>query len=298
MGTFYGEAESNVLKTWVYLGIFSLLLIGVGWVISFATGDLFILYLAVIIAVVSSFISYWKSDTIVLKMSNAIEAPESEYPELHNLVENLAITTGLPKPDIYIINDGQPNAFATGRNPKNSVIAVTRGLIERLERNELEAVVAHELSHIQNRDVLVSTVAVVLAGAIALLSRIFLRSMLFGRRRRSNNKGNGLGIIIAVVVAILAPVFAMMLRFAVSRKREYLADSSAVLMTRYPDGLASALEKISSYPNSMESANEATANLFIANPLRGDENKGFIKKLFMTHPPIEERIKKLREIDI
>ncbi len=298
MGTFYGQAESNILKTWALLIFFALLLIGIGFAISLVTGDMIILYLAVVIAVVSSFVSYWKSDRIVLKMNNATEADEKEYPELHNLVENLAIARGLPKPDLYIINEKQPNAFATGRNPEHSVIAVTDGLLRRLEKSELEAVLAHELAHIENRDILVSTVAVVLAGTIAIISRIFLRSMLFGRRRSSNSKSGGLKMIIGVVVIIIAPIFAMMLKYAISRKREYLADSSAVLNTRYPDGLASALEKISSDPNELEGANEATANLYIANPLRGDKNKGLLKKLFMTHPPVEERIEKIRKIDI
>ncbi len=298
MSTFYGQAESNILKTWILLFFFALLLIGVGFVISLVTGDMLILYIAVGIAVISSLISYWKSDSIVLRMSNAEKALEKEYPELHNLIENLAISQGLPKPDLYIINEEQPNAFATGRNPENSVIAVTKGLLDILERSELEAVLAHELAHIENRDVLVSTIAVVLAGTIAILSRIFLRSMFFGRRSSSKGKGSLLGLIIAIAVAILAPLFALMLKYAVSRKREYLADSSAVLNTRYPEGLASALEKISSDPNELKSANEATANLYIVNPLRGDENKGLIKKLFMTHPPIEERIQKIRKIDV
>ncbi len=298
MPTFYNESAKNVAKTWVYLAFFSLFLITVGWVISWGTGDIGILYISVIIAVGTSFYTYWNSHKMVLKMSNAQPLDTKKYPEIDNIVENLAISEGLPKPDIYFIDENQPNAFATGRNPEHGVVAVTRGLIERLDRSELEAVIAHELSHIKNRDILVSTIAVVLAGAIAIISRVFLRSMIFGRRGNSEGKGNAVGLIIAVVVAIVAPLFAMMLRFAVSRKREYLADSTAVLMTRYPDALASALEKISSHPEELKAANEATANLYIANPLRGDSNKGIINKLFMTHPPVEERIKTIRNIDV
>ncbi|MFW6026213.1 MAG: M48 family metallopeptidase, partial [Candidatus Woesearchaeota archaeon] len=264
MATFYNEARKNSMKTWFLLSFFSLLLIATGWGLSFAFGDITILYIAVIFAVISSFISYWKSDKIVLAMSNAKEAPEKDYPDIHNIVENLAISEGLPKPKIYIINEDQPNAFATGRNPEHGVIAVTKGLLDRLDKSETEAVIAHELAHIKNRDVLVSTIAVVFAGAISIASRIFLRSLIFGRGRRSNNSngnGNALMLIIGIIVAILAPIFAVMIRLAISRKREYLADSSAILNTRYPDGLASALEKISSHPKELKAANDATANL-------------------------------------
>ena len=301
MGTFYNEARKNSMKTWFLLSFFSLFLIAVGWALSFAFGDVLILYIAVFFAIISSFISYWKSDKIVLAMSNAKEASKEDYPEIHNIVENLAISEGLPKPKVYIINESQPNAFATGRNPEHGVVAVTKGLIDRLEKSEIEAVIAHELAHIKNRDVLVSTIAVVFAGAISIASRIFLRSLIFGRGRRSNNsggKGNALMLIIGIIVAILAPIFALMIRLAISRKREYLADSSAILNTRYPDGLASALEKISSHPNELKAANDATANLYIANPLRGKSKKSFLSNLFSTHPPVEDRIKKIREIDV
>lgn len=299
MGTFYGESEKNILKTWLYLAVFAMLLTGIGWAISYLTGNLWILYFAIFLSVFSSFYSYWKSDKLVLKMNSAEKAPEKEYPELHDTVENLAISVGLPKPELYIIKEDQPNAFATGRNPENSVIAVTEGLLERLEKDEIEGVIAHEMSHIQNRDVLVSTVAVVIAGVIAITSRIFLRATIFGGGGNDSRDGDAaIQLIIALVIAIIAPLFAMMLRMAVSRKREYLADSSAVLMTRYPEGLASALEKISSHPSELESANEATANLYISNPLRGDDKKGFMKKLFMTHPPVEDRIEKIRGIDV
>ena len=300
MGTFYGEAEKNILKTWLYLTVFSLLLIGVGWGISYATGNYIILYFAVAFSIITSFFSYWKSDRIVLKMNNAEEASEKEYPEIHDIVENLAITVGLPKPEIYIIDERQPNAFATGRNPENSVIAVTQGLLDRLDRDEIEGVLAHEMSHIQNRDVLLSTVAVVIAGAITMAAHIFLRATIFGRGGNSRDEGGGalIKLGIALVIALLAPIFATLLRLAVSRKREYLADNSAVLITRYPEGLASALEKISGSGEKMESANEATANLYISNPLRGDQDSGFMRKLFMTHPPVEERIDRIRNIDV
>ncbi len=199
-------------------------------------------------------------------------------------------------PNLFIVEDSQPNAFATGRNPKNGVIAVTRGLLEMMDRAELEAVLAHELSHIKNRDILLSTVVVVLATAIAFLSRIFFRSAFLGRRGR--NKGSALTLVIALIVAILAPLVATVIKLAVSRKREHLADASAAIMTRHPQALSAALQKIKNYPQSMQNASDATAHLYIVNPFRGEEGKRWIHRLFSTHPPLEDRISKLKEIDV
>lgn len=297
MATFYGEKESNILKTWIYLTLMSLFVLAVGWGISYYTGSYIFLWIALAISIFSSFYSYFYSDKLVLRMSNAKEVKKSEYPEYYRLVENLAMSEGMPMPNLYILNESQPNAFATGRNPENSVIAVTKGLLQLMDRSELEAVLAHELSHIKNRDVLLSTVVVVLAATVAFLSRIFVRSTMFGRR--SKGKGGAITLIIALFAAILAPLVATVIKLAISRKREYLADSSAALMTRHPQALAEALEKIKNYPKSMQSASDATAHLYIINPFREDDKgQKWIHKLFATHPPLEERIQNLKDIDV
>ncbi len=296
MATFYGEKESNILKTWLYLTLMSLFVAGVGWAVSQWTGDYIFLWIAIIISLFSSFYSYFFSDKLVLRMSNANRIEKSDAPELYRIVENLTAAEGMPMPKIFIIEDGQPNAFATGRNPKNGVVAVTRGLLEMMEKSELEAVVAHELSHIKNRDILLQTVVVVLASVVAFLSRIFLRSTMLGGRRR--REGSIITLVFALVVAILAPLVAAVIKLAISRKREYLADSSAVLMTRHPEGLARALQKIKDYPRTLSSANDATAHLYIMNPFRKDDGQKWIHKLFATHPPLEDRISKLRAVDV
>ncbi|MGM0439453.1 MAG: M48 family metallopeptidase [Patescibacteria group bacterium] len=294
--TFYGEKESNILKTWAYLTLMSLFVVAVGWCISYYTGSYIFLWIGLIVSIFSSFFSYFYSDKLVLRMSNAKEIEKDDYPEYYRIVENLTISEGMPMPKLFIIEEDQPNAFATGRNPENSVIAVTRGLLEIMDRTELEAVLAHELSHIKNRDILLSTVVVVLAATVAFMSRIFLRSTMFGRR--NEGKGGVITLIFALLAAILAPLVATIIKLAVSRKREYLADSSAALMTRHPQGLAEALQKIKDFPKSMEKASDATAHLYIMNPFREDDGQKWIHKLFATHPPLEERIKKLQEIDV
>jgi heat shock protein HtpX len=235
--------------------------------------------------------SYWFSDKIVVSMAGAREAKDAEYPELHNIVENLAITAGLPKPKLYIVNDPAPNAFATGRDPEHAVVAVTTGILPLLNRSELEGVIAHELSHVGNRDMLVSTVAVVLVGFVTLISDFFLR-MSFGRGGDNDNK-NLIFAIIAVAFIVLAPIVATLMQLAISRKREFLADASGALLTRYPEGLASALQKISSYPASLKRANNATAHLYISNPFGPKAAMSGLAKLFMTHPPVEERVRAL-----
>lgn len=269
---------------------FFILVILLGWFISFYYQSPGILYFAVIFAILMNIFSYWFSDKIVLKLHKAKPVTRAEYFDLWNATENLAITAGLPMPKLYIIEDPAPNAFATGRNKEHAVVCVTTGLLSILEKNELEGVIAHELSHIGNRDMLISTIVVVMVGFVALLSDLFLRSQILGggRQRQSGNAGVIL-LIVGIALAILTPIIATLIRLSISRKREFLADATGALLTRYPQGLAGALRKISAAPMPMRSANNATAHLFIANPFSSKKTSGF-HKLFMTHPPLEERI--------
>lgn len=296
--TLYNQADKNTRLTWLYITGFLVFIILVGYVFAGAMNNSGILYIAVIFSVIMSFGSYWWSDKIVLGMSGAKEVTHENARELYHIVENLCITAGLPTPRIYIIDDTAPNAFATGRDPKHAVICVTTGILNKLEKVELEGVIAHELSHIGNKDILLSTVVVVLVGFIALLADWF-RSWSFwgGRRRSGDGEGGQLGLIlfiIAIVLSILAPIAAVLMQMAISRKREFLADADGALLTRYPEGLARALEKISSDQEPLEAANRATAHLYIVNPFKGNK----VSKLFMTHPPIEDRVKALRGMDI
>lgn len=287
--------------TWVYLTGFLIFVIAIGWIFSQAFGNSIILYIAVFFAVVMNLISYWLSDKIVLAISGAKEVTREGAREIYNLVENLCITAGLPIPKIYIISDSAPNAFATGRDPDHAVVALTTGIIQKLEKRELEGVIAHELSHIGNRDILLGTVVTMLVGFVVLLSDFFLRWTWFGGGRRNSREGGGqfqvIIMVVALVLAIMAPIAAMLMQLAISRKREFLADADGALLTRFPDGLASALSKISSDHEVLETANKATAHMYIVNPLRGKRSKGFAK-MFMTHPPIEERIKRLRDMSV
>lgn len=297
MATLYNQHDKNTRLTWVYITVFLLLVIGVGYVFAGALGDSRILYVAVAFSVLTSFASYWWSDKIVLKMSSAhpVDPNDPAGRELYRMVENLCITAGLPVPRIYIIEDTAMNAFATGRNPEHGVICFTTGIINRLSRTELEGVAAHELSHIGNRDTLVSTVVVILAGFVALLADWFRHAAFFGFGGRDESRSSHPAfIILALVLSILAPLAALLIQLAISRKREYLADTSGALLTRYPEGLASALEKIGGDREPLEAANRATAHLYIANPLKGKK----ISTLFMTHPPIEERIALLRGMKV
>ena len=295
MASLYTHQSSNIRKTWFLMIAFLLIVIGVGFAASYYFGNSFILYIAVAFALVMNVTAYWKSDKIAIAASGAKEADPREFLELHRIVENLAITAGLPKPRIYIIQDSAPNAFATGRDPEHSAIAVTTGLLRVLERNELEGVIAHELSHIGNRDILVMTVAVVLVGIISILADLFIRISIWGGGGRDRG-GSPFLLIGAVVAIIVAPIAAKLMQMAVSRKREFLADASGSLLTRYPEGLASALEKISAYKPSMKRANHATAHLFISNPF-GETKKGrFLAKMFATHPPMPERVAALRDM--
>jgi len=292
MATLYTHQSENVAKTWVLMAAFFSVVIAIGWAVSFYFNNPGILVIAVIFAVVMNITSYWFSDKIVVAMAGAKPADEREFSELHNIVENLAITAGLPKPKIYVINDPAPNAFATGRNATHAVVAVTTGLLGMMNRSELEGVLAHELSHIGNRDMLVSTVAVVLVGFVTIVSDFALRGMLFGNGNREN-KNHPIVAIIAIAFIVLAPVVATLLQLAVSRKREFLADASGALLTRYPEGLASALQKIGSYAAPMKRANNATAHLYISNPFGARAAASSLSKLFMTHPPVQERIQAL-----
>lgn len=294
MASLYTHQSQNVRKTWFLMTAFLLIVIGVGFAASYYFGNSFILYIAVAFALVMNITAYWKSDKIAIASAGAKEADPREFLELHRIVENLSITAGLPKPRVYIIQDNAPNAFATGRDPEHSAIAVTTGLLSVLERNELEGVLAHELSHIGNRDILVMTVAVVLVGVISILADMFIRISIFGGSGNRDRGGSPLLLIGAVVAIIVAPLAAKLMQMAVSRKREFLADASGALLTRYPEGLAKALEKISAHKPAMKKANHATAHLFISNPFGATEKGRFVAKMFATHPPMTERLSALR----
>ena len=301
MPSIYKNADSNVRKTWFLLTGFLVFIILIGWLFSYLLDSSAILYFAVVLSIAMSFGSYWWSDKIVLGMYKAKPIEKKDNPELYRIVENLCITAGLPVPKIYVLPESQPNAFATGRDAKHAVVAVTQGLLNRLDKSELQGVVAHELSHIGNKDMLLMTVVAILAGVIAMLANMFMRISFFGGGRRSDdNKGNAgvILIILGIVAAVLAPIAASLVQLAISRKREFLADADGALLTRYPEGLASALEKISSDPTPMKIKNDATSSLFIDSPYKGKQKTHWFTKMFMTHPPIEERIKALRGMEV
>lgn len=278
------------------MGFFLVFVIAICYGVAWYMGNPLILYIGAVLAILTSVGSYWYSDKLVLRMTGARPVEKADAPELYNVVENLAITAGLPMPKVYIVDDPSPNAFATGRDPEHAVVAVTSGLLQILDRSELEGVMAHELAHVGNRDMLVMTVAVVLAGFIAIVADIFTRAMIFGGGNDRNR--SPVFLIIGLVGIILAPIAAQMIRLAISRKREYLADATGALLTRYPEGLASALEKISSSAQPMRRASTATAHLFISDPLKTNR-RGLMQTLsglFQTHPPAEDRIQKLRNM--
>ena len=295
----YSQKDSNIRKTWLLIVVFLVLIIGLGFILSYAFASVEILYFAVALAIIMNMVAYWNSDKIALSMSGAKYTKRDENPYLYRIVENLCITAGLPLPRIYIINSSQINAFATGRDPKHAAIAVTTGALQKLQNEELEGVLAHELSHIGNRDILVSTIVVVLAGVVAIVSDWALRiSFLSGRGDDDNRGGGGLVLLIGLVAAILAPVASSLIHMAASRKREYLADASGALLTRYPEGLANALEKIAADGSHMHHAHNATAHLFISSPFKGKEGASWLAKLFSTHPSLQERIKILRGMNV
>lgn len=273
-----------------------IIIISLGWLISSIYNNFVILWIAVAVSIIQALLSYFSGDKIALAVSGAKEVAKVQSPRLWRTVENLSITSGLPMPKVYLIDDEMPNAFATGRDPEHASIAVTKGLLTEMSDNELQGVIAHELSHVGNYDIRLMMIVVVLVGVIALISDLFIRFRFFGFGRDSrDNQGQGILILISIIAAILAPIVATLIQLAISRKREFLADSSGALLTRYPEGLASALEKISRYKKPMENASSATSHLYIANPFGAKES--YLSKIFSTHPPIAERIKILRRME-
>lgn len=293
MSTLYTQQSKNVTKTWMLMTLFLTVVIALGWFFSYYYQNPTILYGFVIFSIVMNITSYWFSDKIVLTLAGAKLAKREEYFDLYTSVENLSITAGLPMPKVYVVNDPAPNAFATGRDKNHAVVCATTGLLQILEKNELEGVIAHELSHIGNRDMLISTVAVVLVGFVSILSDFFTRSLFWGGHGDSDSrKGGNILMIVGIIFAILAPIFAMLIQLGISRKREFLADASGALLTRYPEGLANALKKISQYSRPMNHQSSAIAHLYIADP-KGAKIGQKIAGLFATHPPVEARIQAL-----
>ncbi|MBU0596946.1 M48 family metallopeptidase [Patescibacteria group bacterium] len=289
----YSQIDSNKRKTVFLVTIFLILIIALGWFFGVYIGygyEIFIF--AIIFSISTSLFSYYKGDKIALMSTGAKEIKKDDNPYVYRMVENLCITAGVQTPRVHIIDSPALNAFATGRDPEHSSIALTTGIIEALENEELEGVIAHELSHVKNYDIRLMTIVVVLVGMISLVADMFFRARLFGggRKSNSNNNSGGIIMIIGLVLLILSPIIAELIKLAISRKREFLADASGALLTRYPEGLAKALEKISNSDVPLARANSATAHLFISNPFK---KKGF-SKFFSTHPPAEERIKALR----
>ena len=292
----YGAISSNKWKTWIIMILFVVFISTLVYVMSKALGlsAISITGLSLVIAGIMSIGSFYYSDKLVLATSGAKLATKNEFPKYFRTVENLAIGSGLPMPKLYIIDDRSPNAFATGRDPKHSVVAATTGILDMMTDAELEGVIAHELSHIKNYDIRLAGVIAVLVGFVAILSDLFIRATFF--RDSNDNKGNAVFLVIAIVLAILSPIAASLIHLAVSRKRELLADASGVLLTRYPEGLASALEKLAKDHTPPKTASNATAHLFIENPFDNKKVKNMFTGLFNTHPPLEERIKILRSM--
>ena len=302
----YRQIDSNKRRTWLLMLVFLVFITLLGLLIGSASGLGYkLVWVAVVIAFAMNFIAYYFSDTVALVVSGAREIDRLENQELYRLVENLCISTGLPMPRIYLIEDSAPNAFAAGRDPQHAVVCVTSGILEKLEKPELEGVLAHEMSHIRDYDIRLMTIVVVLVGVVALMSDLFLRWTFYsprGYRRSTSGSGSGqlqiIILVVAIVLAALSPIIAKIIQFSISRKREFLADAEGALITRYPDGLARALEKISADQEPLEVANKATAHLYFANPLKGKGQEGFLARMFMTHPPVEERIAALRAMAI
>ncbi|HUD09823.1 MAG TPA: M48 family metalloprotease [Patescibacteria group bacterium] len=297
----YSAISANKNKTWLIMVLFVLIITTVVYVFSKALGyGLGFAGIALILAGITSIGSYYYSDKIILATSHAKPIQKSDNPELFRTVENLCIGDGLPMPKIYVINDPSPNAFATGRDPQHAIVCVTTGILPLLDKSELEGVIAHELSHIKNFDIRLMGIVAVLVGFIAILANLFMTQLwwggLGGDREDRNNNLQIIFLIIGIILAILSPIVATLIQLAVSRKRELLADASGVLLTRYPEALASALEKISKEPHSLKSASNATTHLFIVNPFKGKSTKQLFSSLFDTHPPIAERIKILRSM--
>lgn len=302
--TIYNNKGSNKRKTWLLMIFFVLFFFGVSYVLGKSLGyGMSLAGVMLIISGLMSFASYYYSDKIVLSISGAKEVDKKSNREFHDIVENLSIASGLPMPRTYVIQDPAPNAFATGRDPKHAAIAATTGILEKLSRSELEGVIGHELSHVKNYDTRLMGVVSILAGSLAILADFFLRSLWWGGMGNDDDdrgrNGNGIFIILGLIAAILAPIAATLIQLAISRRREFLADADGALLTRYPEGLARALEKIADDRNILKTASNATAHLYIENPFKTDtgrKTRTFLAGLFSTHPPIEERIKILRSM--
>jgi heat shock protein HtpX len=297
--TVYSQISSNKQKTWLVMILFTLFITTVTYVFGRASGyGLSFAGIGLIVAGIFSFISYYFSDQMVLSLSGAKPVAEKDDPELYHVVENLAIAAGLPRPKIYFIGDASMNAFATGRDPSHAVVCITAGLRSRLNKAELEGVLAHELSHIQNYDTRLMAVVSIMVGLVAILADWFMRSMWFGRGDREERGSNGgsIFVILGIVFAIFSPIIATLIQLAISRRREFLADANAAFITRYPEGLARALEILQGDKRVGGFANNATAHLFIVNPFKGKDVGSWFAGLFNTHPPLEERIKILRSM--
>lgn len=291
-------ARANILKTWLIFSIFFGIIAGLGWIFSRTYANPAIFVYAVIFSVLTSGFSYWFSDKVVIALAGAEPADRQRYPEFYAVVAKLASKAKLPMPKLYVINDDSPNAFATGRNPKHAAVASTTGLLSRMNREELEGVIAHELSHVSNRDILVSTIAAVLVGFISIIANWSMRMSFWGRRDdREERGGSNALFLVGLAAALLAPLAATLMQLAISRKRESLADASGAMLAGNPEGLASALAKIADHPGILRRANNATSHLYIENPFKADtgrEDIRWIIKIFLTHPPVEERIRALR----
>lgn len=301
MSSFFDEVRSNQIKSGLIILLFITFVLTIGallgfyWLADPIVGPWFGIILAVIVGGIYFLISWFAGSSIILKTTGARPATKKEFPYLYHTVEALAIAAGIPTPSIYVIDDSARNAFATGRDPKHASITVTTGLLHALNREELEGVIAHEMSHIKNYDIRVMMLAAVLVGVLVLLSDILLRSFMFGNNRKEGGQIAAIMIVVGLVLALLSPLIGELIRLAISRRREYLADASGAMLTRYPPGLASALKKIAKDPDPLvDHANRATAHLFISTPFR--EKRGFFYKIFATHPPIEDRIKRLEQM--
>lgn len=300
--TIYNQISSNKTKTILVMFFFTLFIVGVVTIFAYGMGfrgggALSYVGIALIVTGVINYVSYYNSDKMVMAISGAGQIDKKDNPELFNLVENLCIGNGQPLPKIYILQDTAPNAFATGRDPEHASICFTTGILDKLTKLELEGVAGHELSHVKNYDTRLMTIVSILVGTVALLADWFFRVTFWGRGTRDrDNGGNAIFMVLAIIAAILAPVVAQLIQLAISRRREFLADASSALLTRYPDALADALTKIAKDPEPLEAANRGTAHLYITNPLKGKKFSGWAAGLFNTHPPIEERVKALRDM--
>lgn len=294
----YNQIDSNKRKTWLIMVLFVAFISTVAYVFGKASGSgVSFAALALIISGIMSLVSYYFSDSMVLAISGAVLIEEKVDPELYHVVENLAIAAGIPKPRLYLIDDSAPNAFATGRDPKHGVVCITQGLRDKLNRAELEGVISHELSHIGNFDTRLMAIVTILVGLVALLADWFMRSLWWHRSERDeNNKSEGIFLLLGIILAVISPIIATLIQLSISRRREFLADANGAYITRYPEGLARALEKIAADRKVASFANNATAHLFIANPFKGKDTKSWLAGLFDTHPPMSERIKILRSM--